>query len=68
MPKELSEHHAPPLSTRMIFLHHRVRMHDRAGRHTHCTGKPAQPLSLSVWGFLLLFLIAAGVLLGALHA
>lgn len=64
MRKDFSDHALPPLSTRMIFLHHRVRMHDRT---SHAKGQ-AEPMPFAAGAFLLMMLLAAAVLLGVLHA
>jgi hypothetical protein len=65
MRKQHPDHCLPPLSTRMIFLHHRVRLHDSAVRHLR-SPETAAPVPFLAWGLLLL--LAAAILLGALHA
>lgn len=69
MRKELTEHHFQPLSTRMIFLHHRVRMHDRAGLNTPQGDETARAMSSAARFALAAFPLAAVVLLGVVfHA
>lgn len=68
MRNELSEHHLPPLSTRMIFLHHRVRLYDHTSRDAHAggtNGDAISPVALTVLAVLLLAVVG---FLGAFHA
>lgn len=64
MRRDFSDHHLPPLSTRMIFLHHRVRLHDQA---SHGKGRD-EPMPLAAGAVLTTMLLVAAVLLGVLHA
>ncbi len=64
MRNELPEHHLPALSTRMIFLHHRVRMHDHALRQ----GGADEPAATAARIWLAALLLAAAALFGVFHA
>ncbi len=64
MRRDFSDHHLPPLSTRMIFLHHRVRLHDQV---SHGKGR-YEPMPLAAGAVLATMLLIAAILLGVLHA
>lgn len=64
MQRDFSDGHLPPLSTRMTFLHHRVRLHDQA---IHAKGRD-EPMPLAAGAVLATMLLVAAVLLGVLHA
>lgn len=68
MRKELTDHHLPPLSTRMIFLHHRVRMHDQTRLNAPRADDTARALPLAAWAGLVALLLAAAMVFGVLHA
>lgn len=69
MRNELSEHHLPPLSTRMIFLHHRVRLYDHASQNdAHAGGTNGDAISPVALTVLAALLLAVAGFLGALHA
>lgn len=68
MRNELSEHHLPPLSTRMVFLHHLVRMHDQASPHTPHGGETARATPLTARIVLVALLLIAAIVFGVLHA
>lgn len=68
MPRIVSELHLPPLSTRTIFLHHRVRMHEQASRRVHRAGQRGEATPPGAWVLFTLLILSAAMLLGALHA
>ena len=64
MRNDFPKHSLPPLSTRMIFLHHRVRMHHRF----HHGSAGTQSLSFAVRLSLLALAATIVVLIGVFHA
>lgn len=64
MRNDFPNHPLPPLSTRMIFLHHRVRMHHRFHPGSGGTQSPSLTLRL----LLLVLAVAIVVLIGVFHA
>jgi len=64
MRRDFSDGHLSRLSTRMIFLHHRVRLHDQASH-----GKARdEHMPLAAVAVLATMLLATAVVLGVLHA
>lgn len=69
MRNDLPEHNFPPLSTRMIFLHHRARLHDHAGRQDAPAGETTgDAISRVALALLAALLLVGAVLLGLVHA
>lgn len=64
MRNELTEHHFQPLSTRMIFLHHRVRMHDRTGLNAPQGAEAARTMPIAARFALAALPLVAVMLLG----